>query len=1035
MLHLAQATWMNSPTSPEAPLRRFLARSRAFSALHHARWTFVDGLLLVAGCSVIAATAAAWTLRGDLAFRGLQVSCVLAVGAVTAFALRRARRTFGTPARTARTIARTRGPLRTGPCSPEIERADELLRQEILGAFELAEAPPNETGSAVLAHRYVEDVATRLADTRLDPRRALPRARAWPRLALAAVAVAAAIPSFAWGPAATGLALLLTAADGRPQTPPEPVWSSLHLVLSYPEHTQRPDREVPNPSGALRVPAGTTVTLRMTARHSAEAARVVLTYDATELSAAPAPELASLEADDDTQLHWAGRFVVRGTGSWTIVLLDDPSGTDEGNRRSAALPLQLETDRAPEVELLPLPRAQREVRETDSVDVRFHARDDFGVTSAELVVQLPDGTTHRSPIMRPPAPSRTWRHRHTWDISEIPISERSEVLYWVEVRDNDPGLGLDPLPDPPGKVTRSATMRLVINDDEAEHAANIVKLTEIRDAAVDLLAVRMTTSAFDGLAATGETSRAVQVRAAEARSILHRSSDLLAMLADTIDALSMDTLAPERDVATLTDIHRRLTQLHRKELERHEEMPPQSERTDADGVALVLRKLHAHNVKEIAQLEDEIIRLDDLVDGQIIERLEALVARLEATQRKLVELLEQLKAGDESVRAQIDQLEQRRREDLRRIAEARAMLRKEVEREFMNMDAFAVLEQMSDREQLSEMLRRGEIDEALEHARGQLGDVQSLRDQVQQRMGQPESQAGLTEEERRRMQLLRELSRLQDEQGNLQGRTKDLHQSWRSAVGDEQADEAARKKATAQADALQQALEKINDARLGREARRGLEDARSALERLGAAARSEGAGQLELAEAAGAATAGLRAAAEGSEEREAEGKAVRRALEKSTSLEQALRKGLPSPEAVLDPDARESLEDVRQRQDGLRQRATELMRGELGEQLPAEGRRAMRSADRGMNDSVRELDGVSPGEAMRGQSRSWGGIQEAIDSLRRGSPPPPSGGGGDASTEAERDRSLRDALMDAMREGAPHGFDEPVKRYYEELLR
>ena len=29
----------------------------------------------------------------------------------------------------------------------------------------------------------------------------------------------------------------------------------------------------------------------------------------------------------------------------------------------------------------------------------------------------------------------------------------------------------------------------------------------------------------------------------------------------------------------------------------------------------------------------------------------------------------------------------------------------------------------------------------------------------------------------------------------------------------------------------------------------------------------------------------------------------------------------------------------------------------------------------------------------------------------------------------------RDALMDAMREGAPDGYGEPVKRYYEELLR
>ena len=1019
-------------STPDAPLRGLLARARRASLLRSLRWALVDALLLVVGCAWVAAAFAAWTARGDLAALGLQGVGLLVLGLVGLLVWRRARRAHGTLARTAHTVARMRGPLRPGPCPPEVRRADELLRQEILGAFELAAMPPTETQSAGLARRYVEDVSHRVSA--VDPRYALPRPRAWPRVALAGLAAASLLSLVLWAPLASGLALLLTGADGRPETPPEPVWSSLNLVLSYPEHTQRPDREVPNPSGALRVPAGTTVHVRMTARHAANAARVVLTYDGTELSTAPKPELAELNADDDTMLHWSGQFVVRGTGTWTIVLLDDAARGHDGRRRSAALPLQLEPDRPPEIELLPLPRAQREVRENDSVDVRFHARDDFGVTSAELVVQLPDGTTHRSASMRPPAPSRTWRHRHTWDISEIPIAERSEVIYWVEVRDNDPGLGLDPLPDPPGKLTRSATMRLVINDDEAEHAANIVKLTEIRDAAVDLLALRMMTHAFDG-GVTAEMPSAITARVAEARNILHRSAGLLAMLADAIDALSMDTLAHERDVATLTEVHRRLMQLHRKELSGHEDMPPQSERSDPDGAAKALRKLAPHNLEEVTQLEDEIIRLDDLVDGQIIERLEALVARLEATQRKLVELLEQLKAGDESVRAQIDQLEQRRREDLRRIAEARAMLRKDVEREFMNMDAFAVLEQMSAQEQLSDMLQRGDIDEALEHARGQLGDVQSLRDQVQQRMGQPESEAGLSEEERKRMQLLRELSRLQDEQGSLQGKTRELHQAWRNAVSGEAADEATRKKARAQADALREALESVNDARLGREARRGLEDARVALERLSAASQDEGASRLDLAETAGAATAGLQAAADGAEDREAEGKAMKRALDKTKGLEQSLRKGLPSPESVLDGDARDSLDDVRRRQEGLRQRATELMRGELADPLPAEGRRAMRSADRGMHDSVQQLDGVAPGDAMRGQGRSWSGIQEAIDSLRRGSPPPPSGGGGEASTEAERDRSLRDALMDAMREGAPRGFDEPVKRYYEELLR
>jgi len=229
-----------------------------------------------------------------------------------------------------------------------------------------------------------------------------------------------------------------------------------------------------------------------------------------------------------------------------------------GPRRAFGL-----ADRAPEVELMPLPRGQREVSDTDQVDVRFVARDDFGLVSAELVYQLPDGTTHRIPTTPSSDQPRTWRERMTWDIRQIPVKERSEVLYWIEVRDNDPGLGLEPLPDPPGKRTRSATMRLVVEDDETEHAQNIAKLAEIRDAAVDLLAVRMTTRAFqasDGSAG----SPPVAVRAAEARDILSRSGNLLAMVAAPIDALSVDTMARERDVATLSEIHRRLVALYRK---------------------------------------------------------------------------------------------------------------------------------------------------------------------------------------------------------------------------------------------------------------------------------------------------------------------------------------------------------------------------------------------------------------------------------------------------------------------------------------
>lgn len=1002
----------------------------------------VDGAIGSFAITIVTALCAGWSMRGDLAATAWAIAVPLYGCAVVAKAILEARRRFGSDLRAAQTIASHDAPMGR-VMSPTRAREHRLLRHELLGATELAatlrHAPPGpHAGSPRLAAHYIIDVVQRTCAEDVELRHAIPGPR-WRLRVVAALALLVGSAAAAAGPLADGLGLLVARVDGRPPTPPEPVWSGLRLRLEYPEHTQRPTRDVPNPSGALRVPAGTVIRLEMDARQAAAAVRVVVNYDAVELSTAPPPDVVPLVSSDDTGLLWSGAFTVRATGTWTVVLLDDEDdAVDEASRRSAPLPLQEEPDRAPEIELLPLPDSQREVRETDRVDVRFLARDDFGLRSAALMYQLPDGTSHRLAIPMPAEGQRRWRRGYDWDISQIPVTERSEVLYWIEVRDNDPGLGLVPLPDPPGKLSRSATQRLLVRDDEAEHATNIVRLRDIRDLAVDLLAARMTSRAFPRSPSSAATTAApppISVRAALSRDLLHRSSQLLARLAEAIDALSMDTLTRERDVATLTEIHGRLAGLHRTELELHSKMPPRSEHRDPDAAAAALERLHEHNDEEITQLEDEIIRIDDLVDGQIIERLEGLIARLEATQRKLVDLLEQLQAGDESVRAQIDQLEQRRREDLRRISEARAMLRKEVEEEFMNLDAFAVLERLQQQEQLSEMLRRGDVEQALQQARGELGELQGLRDQVQQRLGEDDAGPELSPEDRARMKLLRELSRLQDEQTNLRSQTRKLHERWREAVDERGAEASDQEAAAAEAKALREALEQVNDARLGREARRGLDDAKDALDRLQRLGEAERASALDLAEAAEEAARALQRASEGAEAGEREGKEIRRARDRTQRLGERLEQGLPTPGEVLAPDDLEELQRLTERQGGLRKQSQELLDDPVADQLPTPGRKAMRRADRGMERSAEQLGRRRPGTAVDPESQAWQGLQDAIDSLRRGSPPPPPAASGDASTEAERDRSLRDALMEAMREDPPAGYDEPVQRYYEELLR
>lgn len=1060
----------------KAPLDDFLA---ATAAVARRRELATGGLWAVAAGAagvLVAAAAVGATLRGDLAAPLLLGAWGLAAVALLLRALRRARRLGGTRHRTALTIAQNSGPLtarsaREDPPGAQLA-ADLALRREILAATELDQAlhprPGDETltgaaGSPDLGRAYVLAVAARTRGC--DPDLAAPalRLRA-PGLALALLAVGGALLS-GRGDFVRGLVLLFSTEDGRPPVPPEPLWSTLELTLVAPPHASRPARTVRNPSGPLRVLAGTRVDLELTPRRPFTSLHAILAHDPVEAGATPPPERADL-ALDPTSGTWRGSFVVRGPGSWRLVADDDAASVP-------AFGLELEPDEPPEVELAPLPRSQGDLSERDIVELRFKARDDFGLAQATLVFEGADGQEIRLDAGAPPPGARSWQRRHTWDLSSVPLGERRELSYWIEVRDNDPGLGLVPLADPPGKPARSARMRLTLRDEAREHAENLSSLAALRDAAVDLLARRMiredpalgdantavpeavsdpTEPGLSELAAElglppdlylpppGPSASRREPRAAElgalraARDLLTASERLLTAIRGAIDALSVDTLSPARDVATLTAIHRRLMELHRVEAALHAELP--AEAAPRRPLAALLTRMAAHNRRQITQLEDEIIRLDDLVDDQVVAQIEQLVARLQTSQQKLVDLLEKLKAGDESVRGEIEQLQQRIREDLRRLSEARARLDKEVGREFLNVDAFQALEARMRNQDVGEQLRRGDLDGALDQARGALDELRNLRDSVQQRLasGTPQDNQ-ISPKDRARMEMMRELSRLQDDEVGLRSDTRALHQQWRKQAEQQQLDPAIARRTAQRAAALRKELDAINDARLGRDARRALEDAREQLQQLEGEAAADPSRALPSFEAAQRAAQALQRAAAGSGDSSAERRSLERAASQARRLQDQLGGELPAPEAGLDPAQLAQFQAAQQRQAGLRERAQQLLDGASAEALAEPGKQALRAALEGMQGSASALGERRGGPASDAQGEVIGALQRAIDSLRDNSPPSGATSHQPSSTETERDRSLRDELMDAMKEGAPAGFDQEVERYYEELLR
>ncbi|HFE44995.1 MAG TPA: hypothetical protein ENJ18_05795, partial [Nannocystis exedens] len=547
-------------------------------------------ILIGAGATVIGALAlvlTALTQRGDLAAQAAVISAFALATIMLARALRRYQARAGGPLQVARTI-------RQEPRSA----LPSTLRSELLGALETwwvlegrQLASPAALGSRELAAAYVQRIDARLqALGDLAPLPPLPSRALLSPLALA---LALAGTTLTFKNVRDAAPLLLRAVDGRPIAPPGPLWSSLSLTLHYPEHTARADRRIENPSGPMRLPRGTRVAINLQAEAHTMTASWVLDKEKPTLGEDPGPQIIALHRQ--TSGNFTGNFTVETAGTWSI------AATIAGIERSSPpAKLEIEPDLAPEVELLPLAHSDRSPSELDSVELRFRARDDFGLSSAELVIDNGDEVPSRLDLGNP-GNTRTWNQSYDWDLSKMPIEDRSEIEFWIEIRDNDPQ------PDPTsagrrGKATQSTRMRLTLRDRETEHAENIDSLRELRDAAVDHLARRMTTPAFDRRI----HDLSIPSRLDEARSLHAESEDLLAMLATCLDRLSVDPLSHDRDTTMLASIHGRLRRIFLREQKSHERLPVGAEFGAPRRTSRLLATLAGTNDRQIRQLEDEI---------------------------------------------------------------------------------------------------------------------------------------------------------------------------------------------------------------------------------------------------------------------------------------------------------------------------------------------------------------------------------------------------------------------------------------------
>jgi hypothetical protein len=905
------------------------------------------------------------------------------------------------------------------------------LASDLLSTVELEEdlrrAP---RFSEALALALAEDTRRRLE--KVDPDRVLPPGR----VKRAALVLGGALAIFFAGAALAPSRL--SAGWSRLTVPPppsglgkravavnEPIVGDLRLVVTYPAYTRRPPLVVPAATGDLAAPRGTRVAFETTALRPAATARLL--FDAEE---PPMP----LEVDGRTL---RGALTVDRSRQFRFELVP-PTGRPlveaEPHR------IELEPDRPPRVDLV-APADELDVADRRRVELAYDIDDDYGI--AEIALVWKGGGKEERKVLPPPRTgARSAQAKFYWDLNEITLAPGTRIAYHLEVKDNDdvggPNIGV------------SRTYHLRVYSPRERHDEVVEKQQQILEDMIRELARRLVLSAED---LEGH------------RDALVGLERLTADVGSLVSLVAADSLAPRGLKAEIESMHDRLEKLAREEQTTVNDL--HGRRLRAPSFIMPRTAFAEHDRKTVAELERDVLLLDDWISRQRLEELLAISDELKQHRAKLKDLMEQFsRSPSAETRAAI---EREIRAIEQRIAELQAKasrLSGEVADRFMNAEAMDADDAADCFATVRELLDKGDITAA----EAQLERCTRMAEAQAEAL-----EAGLrglrgdrfAEEEKAYAELMGEIGDLERDQRRLARQTDDLLERYK-----QQAAETAKDRKSPQQERARKTLERLKK-EIGEVQRDALtpfsQDELDALKK-----RLEDVGTMldegDIPEAlamARHARDGLRAMRADLEDELAGSKRwSRRTEDAADRLEQAepgmaqlvdeLERAVPSPREVMSPEDRKRLADLRRRQRELRERA-ERLAGKAEKKAGEMPGNAADVAQRGLGEASDQMgraegrmaapDPLGARDDAQGAADKLGELQQH---MRRAARPSPVAGGREGSSgrpdedtvkipgsdQYKPPEAFREDILDAMKKDRPpEAYRDQVKRYYEELVR
>jgi hypothetical protein len=900
-------------------------------------------------------------------------------------------------------------PVRGSAIAARIRRVDAALAQRFRSSLELAGDPVVIATAPDLVEAHARSVARDLE--RVSPARAIPWSSVFtlPFLVAIGAAVLAVVVLAAFDGARIG-AYALTHPGARADSGGRiaAVVDRVEARLVFPGYLDLEPIALPS-AGDLEVPRGTTIELVVHPRISARTASVELGAEKVRLR---------LEGES-----WHGSVIARESGWLRITLEEDGVAlTDARQRRVTAT-----ADHAPEVFFLE-PDSDRVIELADEIRIDWEATDDHGVRAVDLIVRTPAGEQRRR-LARTSSGETSARGSDYVRATMFGLAPGQTMELRIEATDGDTVVGPN--------IGRSQIRKLEIASEASRRAAEIDEASALLDLAVDALADRL------------ENPLEADTDPIARFSIVETSSELLR------STLSRAAQSGRRRDARSASSLESLAGSLRSELGR--------ERRLYRPRPGPLESLVAGDERVVGELEDIALALREHLEEAQIEDAAAVARELEALRREISSLLAELR------RTESEEARQRLMEAIANAAarmrdlEARlAEMQENVPDEFMNVDMADAEAARDALAQLDEAVERADLaaaERALLDLERRINALASALREGQQAFGA----ARMGPRERALADALDRVAGLESEERDLAGSTNDVRRRATERALDETG---ARNESAAQelAERARELGESYGSSSLdvGSD-RESIARVRARLD------------DIEDALAAGDLAEAQRMADEGANDADALARNLeldalmfpghdgetRRAAETARRLERELRelrggveRAIPRVNEFVDERDRGDLQASAERQRAAIDAASALERafeeGPDGTPLDPDAASAMGEIRQAMENALRSLRENDPVDASRAQDDAAEALAELRRRLEESSS---SQGGGGSDGEGSQDRApdeeveipgadafrgpaeMRRRILDAMREGAPDGYDARVRRYYEELLR